>query len=285
MGSAAEAPTLPDAHPVRGLRASGADRDEVVAKLADEYAAGRLSHETFLFRMNAVLEARHQSDLPRLLADLPGTPGQAAPGQAASGAAPGQAAPGLAPLPGQSLPGQSLPLPGQSLPGQSLPWPGGQAPDARPAGGRGLAGRLRAAISRRQGSGAAFSGEPASRTPSPRRGPARRLTGAMPRAGGAGDAGDGTRRPAPLRFPRGLATQFSIGRNEGCDLAIADMTVSRLHARLERTPDGWTLTDLASANGTRVNGWLVRGNVPVRAGDLVSFGKAEYWLSAADEGV
>ncbi len=185
---------MPDAQPVRGLRASDADRDEVVTRLGEEFAAGRLSHDTFLFRMNAVLQARHQSDLPRVLADLPGTPGQ--------------------------------------------------SPPAR----------------------------------SRRIGPARRLTGAMRRAGAH------QRRPVPLQFPRGADTAFIVGRAAGCDLTIADMTVSRAHARLERTPDGWLLCDLASTNGTRVNGWLVRGKVPVRAGDLVSFGSAEFWLSAAAEG-
>jgi pSer/pThr/pTyr-binding forkhead associated (FHA) protein len=58
------------------------------------------------------------------------------------------------------------------------------------------------------------------------------------------------------------------------------MTVSRLHAQLERTPEGWLLSDLESTNGTRVNGWRVRGKVPVRAGDLVSFGNLEVVLSA-----
>ncbi len=51
------------------------------------------------------------------------------------------------------------------------------------------------------------------------------------------------------------------------------MTVSRRHATLERTADGWLLTDLESTNGTRVNGWRVRGKVSVTPGDLVSFGK------------
>ena len=83
------------------------------------------------------------------------------------------------------------------------------------------------------------------------------------------------RQPFPLQFPRGGGDQFSIGRDASCDLAIADMTVSRLHARLERTPDGWLLSDLESTNGTRVNGWRVRGKIPVRAGDLVSFGSLE----------
>ena len=98
----------------------------------------------------------------------------------------------------------------------------------------------------------------------------------MPRAGG------GARRPAALQFPRGDGNHFSIGRDASCDLMIADMTVSRVHARLERTHDGWLLTDLTSTNGTRVNGWRVRGQVRVRAGDLVSFGDAQYALLAAD---
>ena len=90
-------------------------------------------------------------------------------------------------------------------------------------------------------------------------------------------------QPFPLQFPRGGGDQFSIGRDASCDLAIADMTVSRLHAQLERTEDGWLLSDLESTNGTRVNGWRVRGKVPVRAGDLVSFGSLEtvFWRGAA----
>jgi pSer/pThr/pTyr-binding forkhead associated (FHA) protein len=88
-------------------------------------------------------------------------------------------------------------------------------------------------------------------------------------------------RPRPLEFPRGTGDRFSIGRDASCDLAIADMTVSRRHATLERTQEGWLLTDLESTNGTRVNGWRVHGKVKVTPGDLVSFGNAEYSLSHA----
>jgi hypothetical protein len=221
-GSAAEAPTSPDAQPAGGLRASDAERDEVVARLKEEFAAGRLSQDTFLYRVNEVLTARHQADLPPLVADLP------------------------APQP-----------------------PGLPAPASRPPGGAAgsLVSWLRAAWPRRERSGAA---EPSAS------GALRRLTVGLPRA----DAG--ARRPVPLRFPRGAGDFFSIGRDAGCDLRIADMTVSRVHARLERTPDGWLLTDLASTNGTRVNGWRVRGQVRVRPGDQVSFGDAEYSLHPAD---
>jgi hypothetical protein len=241
-GSAAEAPTTPDADPIGGVRASDAERDEVLGRLREEFAAGRLSHDTFLHRMDAVLKARHKSDLPPLLADLE---------------------------------------------------PGGQVRPARPAS---LAGWLRAALDRRLRPGAARAGDPASGTGSASSPPVRRLTLGLPRASGGKSIFRGARgvvsprparrvfqaEPLPLQFPRGSGAFFSIGRDDECDLAIADMTVSRLHARLERTADGWLLTDLSSTNGTRVNGWRVRGQVQVKAGDVVSFGQAEYWLSAAE---
>jgi FHA domain-containing protein/uncharacterized protein DUF1707 len=244
-GSAAEAPTSPDAQPVPGLRASDAERDEVVGKLKEEFAAGRLSHDTFLFRMNAVLDARHQAELPPLVADLPAPAGPA------------------------------------------VLQPGSRAASQADHRENPLVGWLRAAWSRRPRSGASQAAVAGSgpRTPPPGGGsgpstPApggvvRRLTAGMPRAADV-------RLPVPLQFPRGAGSFFSIGRDASCDLAIADMTVSRMHARLERTPDGWLLTDLASTNGTRVNGWRVRDQVTVRAGDLVSFGDAKYSLSAAE---
>ena len=91
------------------------------------------------------------------------------------------------------------------------------------------------------------------------------------------------RMPLALQFPRGSGDQFSIGRDASCDLAIADVTVSRRHAQLERTEHGWLLIDLESTNGTRVNGWRVRGKVPVRAGDLVSFGNLEAVFARGDD--
>jgi hypothetical protein len=202
-GSAAETPTQPDAQlPCSGqVRASDAERDAVVARLTEGFAAGRLSHDTFMYRMSAVLKTRRRADLPGLHADLPAAPQE--PGRAAA-----------------------------------------------------LLGRLRAAWPR----------------------PPRRAAPSRP----ARPAPSRTLPPAPLAFPRGAGDSFTIGRSAECDLAIADMTVSRVHATLERTADGWLLTDLSSTNGTRVNGWRARGRVPVTAGDVVSFGNAQYSLRAAD---
>ncbi len=54
--------------------------------------------------------------------------------------------------------------------------------------------------------------------------------------------------------------------------------MSRWHAGLTRGANGWLLTDLGSTNGTRLNGWRVRGAVPVCRGDRVSFGAVTFEL-------
>jgi pSer/pThr/pTyr-binding forkhead associated (FHA) protein len=84
--------------------------------------------------------------------------------------------------------------------------------------------------------------------------------------------------PEPLFFPGGSGTRFTIGRTYDCDLRLTDLSVSRMHAELTRAEDGWLLGDLGSHNGTRLNGWLVREPVPVRAGDRVEFGSAAFIL-------
>ena len=77
--------------------------------------------------------------------------------------------------------------------------------------------------------------------------------------------------PTVLMLPPGPGI-FTIGRDAGCDLVLADMTVSRTHAGLRREASGWLLSDAGSTNGTRVNGWRVTSPVPLQAGDHVTFG-------------
>ena len=48
-----------------------------------------------------------------------------------------------------------------------------------------------------------------------------------------------------------------IGREGEVDVTLADAGVSRLHARLVPTSEGWKVEDLGSSNGTRVNGMRV----------------------------
>ncbi|MBA2381810.1 MAG: FHA domain-containing protein [Chloroflexi bacterium] len=56
-----------------------------------------------------------------------------------------------------------------------------------------------------------------------------------------------------------FVTPFVIGREQGCDLLIADLQVSRRHAQLEIQPDGRVvLRDLNSANGTFIGAQRIR---------------------------
>ncbi len=61
----AAADTLPPA-----LRASDADRDEVIHALREASADGRISHDTFMSRVDIALRARAVSELATLLRDL-----------------------------------------------------------------------------------------------------------------------------------------------------------------------------------------------------------------------
>ena len=48
--------------------------------------------------------------------------------------------------------------------------------------------------------------------------------------------------------------QVVVGRDLDCNIPIASRSVSRRHALVEKTPNGWVVRDLGSANGTSVNG-------------------------------
>jgi hypothetical protein len=247
--SGADGPGSPDQRPRLGLRASDAERDEVAARLRDEYVAGRLSHDTFVHRINAVLQARQRADLSPLVADLPPRPG--------TDRSPltRRIRDALARLTGYA--GAAGPERPVAAPDQGV----GARADAGPGVASGAG----------SGPGSAFAAPRGSRPfPAAAGGPG----GVVRPTAGLRVAGDPP-LPVPLRFPRVAAGEFSIGRDANCDLAIADMTVSRRHATLERTPDGWLISDLASTNGTRVNGWRVRGKVAVRPGDLIAFGNLE----------
>jgi len=62
-----------------------------------------------------------------------------------------------------------------------------------------------------------------------------------------------------------------IGREpDGCDLIIPERQISRRHARIERTPAGFLLTDLGSKNGTSVNGSLLSAPHLLQDGDEIT---------------
>jgi len=205
-GSTADTPTTPES-----LRASDAERDHAVGELRNEFVEGRLSHETFMYRMQTALDARHRGQLAGLFTDLP----------------------------------------------------------PRRPGARKLMTRIRAMLRTQQAAGPSYEQPPPPIPPPPHAWPG-------PSAPPPGNPAPPLATPAPLVFPPGSGVRFTIGRTRDCDLCLTDLSVSRMHALLIRREDGWVLSDLGSHNGTRLNGWLVREAVRVRAGDRVEFGSMAF---------
>lgn len=236
MAGSADTPATPEF-----LRASDAERDHAVAELRNEFALGRLSHETFLVRMQTALDARNRGELARLFTDLP---------PRRTGLTERVRAAWCRLL--RRQPGNTAADPGQGI-----------------AAVTGFPDRQQA---RRSGASHWPPDGYGMRAPQ------------MPGLPGGPQAIPGPRplppaEPASLYFPPGGGTRFTIGRTHDCDLRLTDLSVSRLHAELTRGEDGWMLSDLGSHNGTRLNGWLVREQVPLRAGDRVEFGSAAFIMN------
>ena len=71
----------------------------------------------------------------------------------------------------------------------------------------------------------------------------------------------------------------TVGRTDENDVTLADVSVSRHHARLKRQDDGsYVVTDLNSSNGTLVHGRRLTGATRMYHGDRVQFGNIECLL-------
>lgn len=66
-----------------------------------------------------------------------------------------------------------------------------------------------------------------------------------------------------------------IGRAADNPVSIPDTSVSRKHALLRKTADGWAVSDLGSGNGTLLNGEAVVDETPLSNGDLIRLGDSE----------
>ena len=66
-----------------------------------------------------------------------------------------------------------------------------------------------------------------------------------------------------------------LGRGEDCDIRLHDHSVSRRHARIEPTPEGYYVYDQQSTNGTFVNdkqldtSWLLQDGDYLRVGNCI----------------
>ena len=67
-------------------------------------------------------------------------------------------------------------------------------------------------------------------------------------------------------------TSAVIGRSRECDVVLGDTNISRRHAEIRAAGAGWTVNDLGSTNGVRVNGRPAQGPTPIAAGDRIELG-------------
>lgn len=75
-----------------------------------------------------------------------------------------------------------------------------------------------------------------------------------------------------------------VGRDELADVLIDNPSVSRRHAEIRLTEDGWVVEDLGSSNGTFVRGAKIDGPQSIGLGDEIGFGKFSIVFGKALEG-
>jgi hypothetical protein len=67
-----------------------------------------------------------------------------------------------------------------------------------------------------------------------------------------------------------------IGRSRECDIVLQDSNVSRRHAEIRPSGgDGWTIADLGSTNGVKVNGRQIASATPLKPGDDIAVGTVD----------
>jgi EAL domain-containing protein (putative c-di-GMP-specific phosphodiesterase class I) len=69
---------------------------------------------------------------------------------------------------------------------------------------------------------------------------------------------------------------FIIGRKEGSNLLLASDGVSRKHAEIIESFDGWRIMDCDSTNGTFVNGRRLTENQLLNHGDYITIGEIRF---------
>ena len=77
-------------------------------------------------------------------------------------------------------------------------------------------------------------------------------------------------------------TALRIGRDPANDLVINDLLASRRHAEFHAGATGAEIIDLASANGTYVNGRRIQGRAHLNEGDIVGIGRHQLRLAGSE---
>ncbi|WUJ69345.1 FHA domain-containing protein [Kribbella soli] len=273
--------------PLEQTRPSDAERDRALAVLRDGAGSGRLSHDTFIRRMNFVLRAQSRGELADAIRDLPSTEPRR----------------GWIKNLRTRLPRLKVERPAPPN-ARTAAHPHDSA--QRPASAHAPARRSATAHDPTLGPGTAYGSVHAAGTahgpagwpesaaypervaqPTPSRGARFDPVGviaswldAFPRFSLVRVQ---TAVPLPgLALPAPGSPTVRIGRGAGATLRMADESVSRHHAELRHVDEGWMLRDLGSMNGTTVNDLRITTTVRVRPGDRVSFGAVAYVLTWTD---
>jgi phosphoserine phosphatase RsbU/P len=85
----------------------------------------------------------------------------------------------------------------------------------------------------------------------------------------------------PVRFPIENG-ETTIGRHPQCTIVVDAGAVSRLHAKVVRDGDRYTVADAGSRNGTFLNGQLLTQPQPLRTGDCIRISEVEFVFEGDD---
>lgn len=106
----------------------------------------------------------------------------------------------------------------------------------------------------------------------------------------AGGKSDGTLRMIAMNVPSRIEIKvtkdgFVIGKKaDRCDGVVSfNKMISRQHCRINQVGDGYTITDLDSANGTYVNRVRLQPNEPhpIKSGDIIRLANSDFQVSIA----
>jgi hypothetical protein len=96
---------------------------------------------------------------------------------------------------------------------------------------------------------------------------------------------EGGLQPGSLLLPTGDRVPLgeyvvSVGRQNDCTIVLADPNVSRRHAEIRPSGDGFVVADLGSTNGTKINGTRIVEH-HLNDGDEVRFGNTVMHFQAS----
>ena len=80
---------------------------------------------------------------------------------------------------------------------------------------------------------------------------------------------------------RGARSPLTIGRRESCEISLPFPNISSRHCELSFSKEGfWTIRDLNSTNGVKVNGIRVQNRF-LKPGDEINIAKRRYTIQYA----